>query len=66
MMHTEAEIKQWWSGLAESRRQEILQAMVERAPSEGFCEFAQSLRRQWDEQQSLTPIQLERIKRWDR
>lgn len=66
MIYTEEQLQRWWDGLAEARRQEILQTMVERAPDERFCEFAQSLRRQWEVKQHLTPKQLNAVRKWCR
>lgn len=66
MHHTDAELKRWWDGLAEAARQEILQTMVECAKDEIFCEFAMSIRRQWDLRKSLTPRQLASVKKWER
>lgn len=66
MIYTEEELRRWWAGLAEARRQEILQTMVQRAPSPEFSEFAMSLRRRWDSAGDLSYKQLTSIKKWDR
>lgn len=66
MNYTDVELKRWWDGLAEAARQELLQKMVENAKDEIFCEFAMSLRSQWDLRKSLSPRQLAAIKKWER
>lgn len=67
MIYGDETLKIWWKNLAETSKQEIFQKMVEKAPSETFCEFARSLRDQHDRgMQPLSPKQLQSIKKWDR
>lgn len=71
VIYTDEEMWLWWSGLSEARRQEILQTMIERAPSAEFSEFAQSMRRQHDaymdnKRPRLSTKQLVSIRKWDR
>lgn len=65
MQYTQTQNERWWQSLTHIDRQTILDTMLERASSDGFRQYVESIQSLHDEGKKLSDSQLASIRKWE-